>query len=167
MQKMIVIDAAKCTGCRSCELVCSVKKEQMVNTGKARVHVVRFENIVFEVPVFCQQCADAPCKSICPVKAINWNDEAGRTEIDLDKCIGCKMCVVVCPFGAMAFDAAKKKVYKCDQCDGDPTCVKFCDTKAIQFVPVAEVNQKKSVSGAQKLSNLIPSAEARKAAIMS
>ena len=166
MQKMILVDAAKCTGCRSCELVCSVKKEGMVNPSKARCHIIRFENIVFEVPVFCQQCVDAPCKTICPVKAISRDEEIGRTKIDHDKCIGCKMCMVVCPFGAMAFDPVRKRVYKCDQCDGDPTCVKYCDTQAIKYVPVTEVNQKKSIEGAQRLSGLIQT-EARKSSIKS
>ena len=56
----------------------------------------------------------------------------GRVEVDYEKCIGCRTCVSVCPFGAMHFVASDRKVIKCDLCDGDPQCVRFCDTKAVR-----------------------------------
>jgi anaerobic carbon-monoxide dehydrogenase iron sulfur subunit len=155
MQKMILVDAAKCTGCRACELVCSVKKEGKANPARARVHVVRFEEIVFEIPTFCQQCETAPCITSCPVHAIKRDAGTGVGKIDHDRCIGCKVCMVVCPFGAMGFDPVGRKVYKCDQCDGDPTCVKFCETQALQYVEASAVNMKKSRDSARKLSELL------------
>jgi carbon-monoxide dehydrogenase iron sulfur subunit len=156
MQKMIIVDAAKCTGCRTCEQVCSAKKEGVVNPMKARIRICRFEDIVFEVPVFCQQCADAPCKTVCPVSAISRNEETGIVIVDTNRCIGCKMCVTICPFGAMGFDVKTGTVFKCDQCNGEPTCVKFCDTKAIDYVKVTDANMRKRVEGAQKVTELIP-----------
>ena len=155
MQKTILVDATKCTGCRTCELVCSVKNEGIANPSLSRVHVIRFEPIVFEVPVLCQQCASAPCIAICPVKAISRDKESGVVNINDDLCIGCKMCVVVCPFGAMGFDPVGKRVFKCDQCGGDPICVKFCETKALQYVDVTTVSFRKSSESAQKLSDVM------------
>jgi anaerobic carbon-monoxide dehydrogenase iron sulfur subunit len=155
MQKMILVDAAKCTGCRTCELVCSVKKEGMANPARARVHVVRFEEKVFEVPMFCQQCVSAPCMTSCPVKAINREEAEGVLKIDQDRCIGCKMCMAVCPFGAIGFNPVDCRVFKCDQCDGDPMCVKFCETQAIQYVEASTMNKKKSRDSAKKLSEML------------
>ena len=119
MQKMILADAAKCTGCRTCELVCAVKNEGIANPARARVHIVRFEEIVFEVPMFCQQCEIAPCISVCPVKAIKRDEVLGLGKIDHDRCIGCKMCMAVCPFGAIGFNPVSRRVFKCDHCGED------------------------------------------------
>lgn len=154
MQKMILVDPTKCTGCRTCELVCSVKNEGIANPARSRIHIIRFDPIVFEVPMLCQQCVSAPCITICPVKAISRDKESGVVNISQDLCIGCKMCVVVCPFGAMGFDPVGKKVFKCDQCGGDPLCVKFCETKALQYVDVTAASLQKSWESAQKLSEL-------------
>jgi Fe-S-cluster-containing hydrogenase component 2 len=155
MQKMIFVDASKCTGCRTCELVCAVKKEKVANPSMARVHVVRFEEIVFEMPMLCQQCVSAPCATSCLMKAIRHDSKLGIWKIDEYRCIGCKVCIEVCPFGAIGFNPVSRKVYKCDQCDGEPTCVKFCETKAIQYVDASAINLRKSRESAQKLSELL------------
>jgi len=155
MQKMILVDPTKCTGCRTCELVCSVKNEGIANPARARVRIVRFDPVVFEVPMFCQQCVSAPCLAICPAKAISRDKESGVVDVNYDLCIGCKVCMLVCPFGAMSFDPVGKKIFKCDQCGGDPICVKFCETKALQYVDVTAVSSRKSWEGAQKFSELM------------
>ena len=154
MQKIIVADPLKCTGCRTCEMVCSVKKLGMVNPVRARIHIVRFEDYVLEVPMMCQQCDPAPCLKACPVKAIE-RDAKGIVKTNYDRCIGCRTCVTVCPFGATGYDPVAKKVFKCDQCDGDPTCVKFCETKALQYVESSTMNLKKSAETAQKVFELL------------
>ena len=74
---------------------------------------------------------------VCPVKAIKRHSETQAVVIDQDICIGCKECIVVCPFGAMQYDEAKRLLYKCDLCQGEPECVKWCYTKAIQYLSVA------------------------------
>lgn len=155
MQKMILVDATKCTGCRTCELVCSVKNEGIANPARARVQVIKFEEILFEVPMLCQQCADAPCLASCPVSAISRDKDTGVVEINDDRCIKCRTCMSVCPFGAMSFDPVGKKMFKCDQCGGEPACVKFCETQALQFVDVTAVRTRKSWDRAQKLSEIV------------
>jgi Fe-S-cluster-containing hydrogenase component 2 len=74
----------------------------------------------------------------------------GRTVINYDRCINCKTCVVVCPFGAVGFDPVAKKIISCDLCDGDPVCVKFCETEALQYVDESKVNWKKQREAAEK-----------------
>ena len=58
--------------------------------------------------------------------------------IDDDTCIGCRMCINACPFGAPTVLAETRKVVKCDLCSGDPQCVEFCSPKAIEFMPAAK-----------------------------
>jgi Fe-S-cluster-containing dehydrogenase component len=79
----------------------------------------------------------------------------GVVKIDYDKCIGCRMCVAACPFGAMNFDSVAKKVAKCDLCDGDPECVKFCFYKTLTFVDESELATDKRRGAAKKLSDIV------------
>ena len=71
--------------------------------------------------------------SICPVRAIARNAATGALIVDYDRCIGCRMCMVACPFGAVQFDADQKRVIKCDLCDGEPYCVRFCQAGALSY----------------------------------
>ena len=132
--RVLVIDHDKCTGCRRCELVCSVFHEGVSNPSKARIKVEKWEWEGLYIPMTCRQCVDAPCMNVCPVKAIERDDAQGKVSVDYDKCIVCRSCVAVCPFGAMNFNPAEKKVFKCDLCDGNPQCVRFCDMKAVDYI---------------------------------
>ncbi|MEE8300603.1 MAG: 4Fe-4S dicluster domain-containing protein [Desulfatiglandales bacterium] len=140
---MLIIDHDKCTGCRLCELVCSVKHTGASNPSRATVHVVKWEDEGFYLPMLCQHCVDAPCTSVCPTNAIYKDEGLNRVMIDYDLCIGCKVCIAACPFGAMGFDEIEKKVIKCDICDGEPLCVRFCDMKAIDYVDATTSNFEK------------------------
>ncbi len=155
MGKILAIDYEKCTGCRICEQVCTVKHEGVVNPARARIKVIKWEQEGRYVPISCQQCQSAPCMSICPVKAISRDESLNRVMVDYDVCIGCRMCVAICPFGAMAFDILAKKVIKCDFCDGDPLCAKFCEVKAIQYVDAREQSAMKQLTAADKFSGIM------------
>jgi Fe-S-cluster-containing hydrogenase component 2 len=72
--------------------------------------------------------------------------------VDYDICIGCRMCVAICPFGGMSFDPIAQKVIKCDFCDGDPQCVRFCEVDAIQYLDASEQSMEKQVAIADKFS---------------
>ena len=155
MAKVLMIDYEKCTGCRLCELVCSVKHEGVSNPARSRIKIVKWEWEGRYVPMSCQQCESAPCQAVCPVKAISRNGEMGRVEVDYDVCIGCRMCVAVCPFGAMGFNPLAKKVIKCDFCDGEPQCVRFCEPKAVQYVDAAQVSAVKQLAAAEKFTGIM------------
>lgn len=152
MAKALYIDYQKCTGCRLCELVCAVKHDGFSNPARSRIRVIKWEAEGLYVPMSCQQCEDAPCLNVCPVKAISRDEDLGLVMVDYDVCIGCRSCVVVCPFGAMSFNVIDRKVFKCDLCDGDPQCVRFCEEKAVDFVEVDDVSILKKRDAAQKLS---------------
>jgi len=155
MAKVLVIDYEKCTGCRLCEQVCSVKHEGVSNPARSRIKIVKWEQEGRYVPIGCQQCESAPCMAVCPVKAISRDETLNRVMVDYDVCIGCRMCVAICPFGAMLFDILAKRVIKCDLCDGDPLCVKFCDVDAIQYVDASEQGTTKRVVAADKYSGIM------------
>ena len=114
---------------------------------------MKWESEGLYVPMSCQQCQDAPCMNVCPVKAISHDEEMGRVMVDYDVCIGCRSCVSVCPFGAMGYNIIDKQVFKCDLCDGDPQCVYFCDMKAVDYVSLDDVSIEKKREAAERLSS--------------
>jgi Fe-S-cluster-containing hydrogenase component 2 len=152
MAKALYIDYQKCTGCRTCELVCAVQHDGSSNPTRSRIKVVKWEAQGLYIPMSCQQCQDAPCLNICPVKAISKDDSMGRVMVDYDVCIGCRSCVAICPFGAMSYNVIDKRIFKCDLCDGDPQCVRFCDVKAVDLVEADDVSILKTRSAAEKIS---------------
>ncbi|MFC1943272.1 4Fe-4S dicluster domain-containing protein [Chloroflexota bacterium] len=152
---MIAVDASVCSGCRICEMVCSIRHEGVVNPARSRIRVFQHERVLLDVPVVCQQCESPPCAAVCPVNAIRREEKLGRVLVNHDLCTGCKMCLVVCPFGAMGFDPIAHKLINCDLCDGDPECVKFCSTKAIQYADVTSVSLKKGRASSDKISEQV------------
>lgn len=156
MSKVLIIDYEKCIGCMICEMVCSAKHEGVINPCQSRIKIVKWEMEGEGVPMVCVQCESAPCQTICPVKAISRDESLSRRiVVDYDVCIGCRMCVAVCPFGVMSFDGIGKKVITCDLCDGDPLCIKFCKYEALQYVDVSEQSIRKQRAAAEKLSGIM------------
>jgi len=152
MAKTLYIDYQKCTGCRLCELVCAVFHDGISNPARSRIKVMKWEAEGLYIPMTCQQCQDAPCMNVCPVKAISRDEELGRVFVDYDVCIGCRSCVAACPFGAMSFNTKDKQVFKCDLCDGDPQCVRFCEEKAIDYLEIDDVSTYKKRDAATRIS---------------
>jgi len=158
MNKILVIDHEKCTGCRLCEMVCSVKHNDVNNPTRSRIHIIKWPEEGFNLPMVCQQCQDAPCIAVCPKEALTRDLALERVAWNYDLCIGCKMCVVACPFGGMGIDTVIRQVIKCDLCDGDPTCVRYCDPGALQFVPASSANLIKKRDAGLKLSVIMKKA---------
>lgn len=146
MDKTLVVDYEKCTGCRNCEMACSLFHVQECNPIKSAVQIVKWEVEGLDVPVICQQCEEPACANICPVRAISCDPATGAMIVDYDLCMGCRMCMVACPFGAITFDMDRRQVIKCDLCGGDePWCVRFCETGALTYrlPPVASMDKKR------------------------
>lgn len=152
MDKFLTVTSEKCTGCRLCELVCSVMHEGVSNPVKSRIQVVKWEDEGRYIPVICQQCEDAPCKNVCPVGAISRDKDFGFLKVNYEVCIGCRSCVGICPFGAMNYNKTTRKVFKCALCGGDPQCVRFCEVKAVDFVTSDMLSSKKKRESAARQS---------------
>jgi len=137
--KLLSIDVGKCTGCRACEYACSFAHTGEFNPLDSRIKISEFLDDFVFVPSVCTQCEDAYCVSVCPTHALTKNSETGVVEFDGDKCIGCKQCVIACPWGSIKLNHTAKEIIKCDMCGGDPECVKVCQAKALEFVEVEDV----------------------------
>jgi carbon-monoxide dehydrogenase iron sulfur subunit len=152
MNRILVVDYEKCTGCRNCEMACSVFHTRACNPAKSAVRIVKWETRGLDVPVVCQQCEDPACANICPVQAISRHADTGAMMVDYDRCVGCRMCIVACPFGAISFDRDRRQVVKCDLCGGvEPWCVRFCKPGALSYLPPSAVNLEKKRVAAQRL----------------
>jgi carbon-monoxide dehydrogenase iron sulfur subunit len=138
VEKVLQVDIEKCSGCRTCEVVCSLKNTGECNPTRSRIRVIRYEKhgeFHNFIPMVCQQCSNALCMEACPVNAISRDHETGALIVDAQTCVGCKVCSMVCPIGGVSMDPITNVAYKCDLCGGDPECVKYCDLEAITFIP--------------------------------
>lgn len=138
MEKVLLISPEKCIGCGSCEMACSIEKEGEFRPALSRISVHRFEGGQ-NVPMACLQCEDAACMAACKTGALSRNGQ-GVVAVDKAKCIGCRMCVMACPFGNIGYNRVSRASFKCDQCGGDPECVKWCPTQALEFRPADTAN---------------------------
>ncbi|MBW1823756.1 MAG: 4Fe-4S dicluster domain-containing protein [Deltaproteobacteria bacterium] len=143
MEKLLLFDVGKCTGCRTCEMACSLIQTGICNPANSRRRTLHFNEDILDVSMQCQQCDDPACMNTCPAEAIYVDDKTGAKIINYDKCIGCKMCSIACPFGAISVDPLTKRVVKCDMCSGDPACVKFCATGAIEYITADAYDKKR------------------------
>lgn len=148
-----MISPEKCIGCRTCELICSFDKNNEFNPKHAAVSVIAYDEAAVAVPMMCMQCEDPSCMKVCPVSAID-RVETGAVVIDDKKCIGCKMCLSACPIGNISYNAKEKKLVKCNLCEGDPNCAKFCLSGAIQFKEGTSTNLRKKKIIAKKFKEL-------------
>ena len=140
--KRIVWEQEKCTGCRVCEAICSFVKEGEFNPAKSRGKVLLTveRQIRYSVRVSCLQCAEAMCMAVCPASAISGSATTAKI-VDESKCIGCKMCEIACPVGAIAVNSEKGIALKCDLCPDreQPACVEYCYTQALRYLDDAVV----------------------------
>ena len=132
MAKQLMIKPEKCIGCRTCELICSWNKGKNFNPRNSAVSVINYEEAVISVPMMCLQCEDACCVKVCPVQAM-YQEPDGTVKNDTAKCIGCKFCVNACPLGNVSFSQSSRKIVKCELCDGDPGCAKYCPTSCLVY----------------------------------
>lgn len=147
-------DSTKCIGCRACQSACKDYKGFSV-TGEDNKYDMPLElnsknhtliKLYQEgdessfVKRQCMHCNDPACVSACPVTALV-KQENGVVTYDKDKCIGCRYCMIACPFDVPSFeyDKAFPEIMKCDFCkellaEGKTTeCARVCPTGAIAF----------------------------------
>lgn len=179
----VIANSNKCIGCKACEVACFAVHNENNNVGAtvgtvttpviSRLYVVKGEN--YSMPIQCRHCEDAPCANVCPVGAIK--QENNTIFIDEKACIGCKTCLIACPFGAVDLlpeydngeeviqanlkedgeNGLEEKVkiiaYKCDLCkeNGKPACINACPQKALTLVTPAKEKKSRNIAAALSL----------------
>ena len=145
----VIADPRKCVGCKACMAACLVKHFVPGDVPAARLNVVKVgENMT--APILCHHCEAAPCAASCPTGALYRDGD--RVAVKLSQCIGCRSCVVACPFGAVTvverYNAAqlgditvgagsRAMVVKCDRCvdrKNGPACIEACTSNALQLM---------------------------------
>lgn len=149
--KVLAVDPPRCTGCRLCEVACSLHHDGVVNPAAARLGVVAWDEDGVHVPTVCQQCDVAMCEHVCQPGAISRDPATNALVVNYERCIGCRLCVVACPYGAMSFHPVERRVVKCNLCAGDPRCVQFCETGAVRFAEPEAIAFEKRVATARTL----------------
>ncbi len=129
--KLIEVLPDNCTGCRVCEMLCSLLHEQECSTSKSRIKILKGKEWAFDFPLLCIQCAESPCIDSCPMEALHRDETTGIVVVDAELCNGCGVCLTECPIRALTLDEQKDIVFKCDLCGGDPECVKWCTREAL------------------------------------
>ena len=182
----LVIDLDRCIGCHSCEISC--KNENNVILGSYWNKVLHRGPVgtwpdleEYYLPSQCMQCENAPCVSVCPTGASYRDAETGIVLVDKSKCIGCKYCLMACPYGVRSWNKQEKVVEKCTLCRqltsvGElPACVQACCasarfygdfddptsdvSKALAAAPAASIHTLPDLGGNKPLCTYILSAK--------
>jgi dimethyl sulfoxide reductase iron-sulfur subunit len=175
MRLGMVIDLKRCVGCYGCQLVC--KAENGTPPGVFFARVLKREEGTYPdtrqtlLPVLCNHCSDAACVNVCPTGASHYALH-GIVDIDADKCVGCRACMVACPYnnryfndkpadyfgdaGPTPYEIVRSKrhpegtVMKCNFCaprlaEGKlPACVANCAAGARTFGDLSDPNTEAS-----------------------
>lgn len=147
MSKALLYDATVCIGCKQCEQACAQKNKLRYDDTVAaeprqsdhKYTVVLNKNDKF-MRRLCMNCQEPACASVCPVGALQ-KTAAGPVTYDENKCMGCRYCMVACPFGVPKYEWSKvlPKVQKCTMCADrvaaglQTACADLCPTGATKF----------------------------------
>lgn len=133
--------------CRLCEIACLVahsKSKKIIKAYKEEFPTLTPRLIIeqkgpLSFAIQCRHCKDASCVEACITGAMKRDKKTGAVSHDHEKCVGCWMCVMSCPFGVILMDTKEKKVAtKCDLCADvrEPACVNACPNEALVYKEV-------------------------------
>jgi len=138
--KQLYYEVKKCLGCKSCEIACAIAhsltqdlfkafNEERLSLPRKKVYKSGDKNY----PVSCRHCQEPKCVDACMAAALTYNIAKGLVEHDETRCVGCWMCVMVCPYAAIRPNLKARIPLCCDKCKDkdEPGCVKACPTGAI------------------------------------
>lgn len=158
----VLVDTTRCIGCRSCEVACSVTHDNYVpdiknDNALEKIHdtsdkqwtiVNRFKTEKGDVFVKrqCMHCWQPACGAACLVNAM-YKTKEGPVTWDGDKCMGCRFCMISCPFDIpkAEYNSWNPRIMKCNMCyerlkEGKkPACVEACPTDTLMFGPKREL----------------------------
>jgi formate dehydrogenase iron-sulfur subunit len=164
--KGVLVDLTRCIGCRGCQVACKQWNERSVKktvlngnfTNPPELNSECYTNIKYVeqeqngLPVWsfiknqCLHCKNPACASVCPVEALK-KTEAGPVTYNFERCIGCRYCMLACPFYVPKYEWEKAVpwVRKCTFCSDRvanglvPACIKVCPTQTMYYSDYDEV----------------------------
>jgi molybdopterin-containing oxidoreductase family iron-sulfur binding subunit len=110
----MVIDLRKCVGCNACTVAC--KQENATPPGVYWSKVVQYEVGRYPnarmrfLPMLCMHCRQAPCLEACPTGA-TYRHPDGPVLVNDDLCVGCRYCIMACPYEARSFNSEQPREY--------------------------------------------------------
>jgi len=139
-------DPKKCINCLSCEVHCKTKNDlpmgprfcQILSVGPKMVNGLPRLGLVF-MP--CFHCEKPWCVAACPTGAMQIREKDGIVFVEPSLCVGCKSCIIACPWGTPQWNPETGKAVKCDYCRDrvdaglKPACVAKCVTHCLDFGP--------------------------------
>lgn len=105
----MVIDLEKCTGCQACTSACQMENTRMPGENWQDVLFYDEGKDLKWFPRPCMHCEEPSCVTVCPTRATYKNDD-GTVTVDWNRCIGCKYCMIACPYGVRFYMDSKPLV---------------------------------------------------------
>lgn len=143
-----LIDIKRCYGCKTCSMAC--KSENQTPPGvlwrRVRDYETDAPNSEGFISMSCNHCDDPQCMKVCPADTYHKRPD-GIVVQDHEKCIGCRMCIMACPYNAPVFDPQEGKTSKCNMCaerldEGlPPRCVASCPAGVLKFGDIEELRK--------------------------
>jgi tetrathionate reductase subunit B len=148
---VLVIDSRKCIDCKACVVACRAENKVPLEYSRNWINEERRGEwpkllTAFE-PEQCHHCESPACVRVCPTGA-SYQRPDGIVVINESECVGCRYCIIACPFDARFFREDKGVVEKCDFCAhridrGElPACVETCPSKVRVFGDINDPNGK-------------------------
>lgn len=138
-----LVNCDRCIACNACEVSCKNYYQQEASVHWRKVYYMQEKELALPIRVgvslACNHCEDPACMKACPTGAYRKRED-GIVVHDNDRCIGCKLCMMACPYKVPCFDKDLGKVTKCDMCaarqdNGEqPVCVQSCPMDAISII---------------------------------
>lgn len=133
--KKLFIDLEICNKCKECKVDCSYFYHPQNNGITTLRELAAFATV-------CRQCEEAPCVKACPQDALEKQEDGTLKRYNM-RCIGCKSCVLACPFGTIYPEVIPHLVSQCDYClsraNGKiPECVNTCLLEAVKYADIEE-----------------------------
>lgn len=152
----------KCVGCKACEIACKNRQHLAVPGPRPRRVQITEEGVfpntkVTSLSLSCMHCADPACVANCPAGALSKDENDGSVKVDVNRCIGCKICSQVCPFDVPQYREEEGTMAKCDLCGDrrqmglEPACVQTCFNHALKVGPLESLRQEASGRTERKL----------------
>ncbi|MDW7673687.1 MAG: 4Fe-4S dicluster domain-containing protein [Bacillota bacterium] len=166
----ILIYPEKCNGCLTCQTACSVAHSKSGTVIGAILEKVQPRLTVeavgaVAIPLMCRHCEEPACVDACMTGAMQKDKDTGivTNEGHPQKCVGCWMCVMSCPYGAISRSTGAEAVaIKCDRCTGReiPACVESCPNGALEFGEIDALGDKRRKQTARSVKKGLDQMEA-------